>query len=57
MNNELIYNKKYIEAEEAFNMKVSFQCFDEKIMPAQVMLVDSVYRKDENYYPQVFLEK
>ena len=57
MNNELIHNKKYIEAEKAFNMKVSCQCFDEKIMPAQVILVDSAYRKDENYYPQVFLEK
>ena len=22
-----------------------------------VILIDSVYRKDENYYPKVFLEK
>ena len=24
---------------------------------APVILIDSVYRKDENYYPKVFLEK
>ena len=34
------------------NTKESFQCF---YIP--VILIDSVYRKDENYYPQVFLEK
>ena len=34
------------------NTKESFQCF---YIP--VILIDSVHRKDENYYPQVFLEK
>ena len=26
-------------------------------MPVPVILIDSVYRKDENYYSKVFLEK
>ena len=40
------YNRRY----QCF--KESFQCF---YMP--VILLDSVYRKDGNYYPKVFLEK
>ena len=34
------------------NTKESFQCFY-----IRVILIDSVYRKDKNYYPNVFLEK
>ena len=45
-NIELIYNKEYIKAEK------SFQHFH-----MRVMLLDLVYRKDENYYPKVFLQK
>ena len=37
---------------ELFNKKERFQCF---YIP--VILFDSVYRKDGNYYPKVFLEK
>ena len=48
-NSELIYNKKYIKAEERFNTKKSFHCF---YIP--LILFDSVYRKDENCYPKVF---
>ena len=51
-NCELVYNKKYIKAENKINTKESFQCI---YIP--VILIDSVYRKDENYYPIVFLEK
>ena len=51
INNELLYHKKYLNAEKRFNMKESFQCF---YIP--VILFDSVYRKDENYYCKVFLE-
>ena len=29
-----------------------FQC-----LYAPIILIDSIYRKDENYYPKVFLEK
>ena len=38
-------------------MKKSFQCFYEKIIPLQVILIDLVYRKDENYHLKMFLEK
>ena len=48
-NRELIYNKKYLKTEKRFNTKESFQCF---YMP--VILFDSAYRKDGNYYPKVF---
>ena len=51
-NSELMYNKKYLKDEKIFNTKESFQCF---YIPA--ILFDSVYRKDGNYYPKVFLEK
>ena len=51
INNEIIYNKKYLKAEETFNAKESFQCF---YIP--VMLFDSFYRKDGKYYSKVFLE-
>ena len=52
INRELIYIKQYLKAEKRFNTKESFQCF---YVP--VILFDSVYRKDGNYYPKVFLEK
>ena len=52
INRELIYVKQYLKAEKRFNTKESFQCF---YIP--VILFDSVYRKDGNYYPKVFLEK
>ena len=48
INRELIYNKQYLKAEKRFNTKESFQCF---YIP--VILFDSVYRKDGNYYPKV----
>ena len=49
---ELIYNKQYLKAEKIFNTKESFQCF---YIP--VILFHSVYKKDGNYYPKVFLER
>ena len=51
-NSELIYNKKYLKAEKRLNTKESFQFF---YIP--VILFDSFYRKDGNYYSKVFLEK
>ena len=50
-NSELIYFKKYLKAEK-INTKGGFQC-----LYAPRILIDSIYRKDENYYPKVFLEK
>ena len=57
INSELIYNKKYVKAEkkshnEKINTKDCSQCIH-----ISVILIDSVYTKDKNYYPQVFLEK
>ena len=54
---EKVSNKVTKKAEKKkkkkkINTKEIFQCF---YIP--VILIDSVYRKDENYYPQVFLEK
>ena len=46
-NSKLVYNKKYLN----INTKEGFQCFY-----ASVISIDSVYRKDETYYPKVFLE-
>ena len=46
-----LYNKKYLKAEKRFNAKESFQCFY-----ILVILLDSVYRKERNYYLKVFLE-
>ena len=51
-NSELVYNKKYIKGENKINTKESFQCF---YIP--VIFIDSVYKKDESYYPKVSLEK
>ena len=50
-NSELICNQKYLMVKK-MNTKESFQCFY-----IRVILIDSVYRKDKNYYPKVFLEK
>ena len=49
---ELKCHKKYLKDETQFNRKESFQCF---YMP--VILFDSVYRKDWNYYLKVLLEE
>ena len=50
-NSELICHKKYLKAEKRFNTKDSIQCF---YVP--VILFDSVYRKNGNYYSNVLLE-
>ena len=47
-NNELVYNEKHLKAVK--KRKINCTC-------AQVILIDSVYRKDENYYPEEFLSK
>ena len=48
INSEVVYNKRYIKYEK----KESFQWF---YIP--VILNDSGYRKDENYFLKMFLEK
>ena len=51
INGELICNKKYLKAEKRFKTKESFQYF---YIP--VILFDSLFKKDGNYYPKIFLE-
>ena len=57
INSEPIYSKKYLITKKTFNTKESFQSFYRKVIPVPVILIDSLYRKDESYYPKVFLEK
>ena len=57
IKSELIYDKKYLKAEKIshnakINTKKGSQC-----IYISVILIASVYKKDKNYYPQVFLEK
>ena len=49
INNELICNEKYLNAEKGFNTKERFQCF---YIPE--ILFHSVCRKDGSYYPKSF---
>ena len=46
--------KKYLIAIKKFNATESCQCFYGKVIPVPVILINSVYRKDGNYYPKVF---
>ena len=46
---ELIYHKFCLKAKKRFNTKKSFLC-----LYAPVILIDSIYRKNGNYYPKVF---
>ena len=49
-NSELIYGKKYLKAEKNHtHAKGGLQC-----LHAPLILIDSIYRKEENYYPKVF---
>ena len=48
-NSKLIYNKKHLKAEK----KILYR----KSRHQRMLSMYSVYIKDKNYYPQVFLEK
>ena len=52
-SSELIYIKKYLKAEKRCNTKENFP---ENFSYTVVILFNSVYRKDGNFYPEVFLE-
>ena len=62
---EAVYNKKYLRTKMKFyNGKINTIFHSNKIpkegsqyLYLTVVLINSVYRKAENYYPQVFLEK
>ena len=56
-NSEPVHNKKYLKTEiksykGRINIKEGSQC-----ICISVILTDSVYRKNKNYYPEVFLQK
>ena len=46
-NIEPVQNEKYLKAEKKSTQKRAFN----------IILINSVYRKDENYYPKVFFRK
>ena len=50
--NLYIYSKKISKRWKNINTKGGFQ-----FLYLPVILIDSVYRNNENYYPKVFLEK
>ena len=64
-DSEPVYNGKYLKTKiKSYNGKVNTS-FDNSKIPKEgsqciyvsVILTYSVYRKDKNYYPQVFLEE
>ena len=49
---------KYLKTEGKINTNEGFQCFyASNIIQISVILIDSVYRKDENCYAKVILKK
>ena len=60
-----VYNEKYIKTKiKSYNGKINTNFHNNKIpkegsqcICLSVTLTDSVYKKDKNYYPQVFLEE
>ena len=60
-----VYNEKYIKTKiKSYNGKINTNFHNNKIpkegsqcICLPVTLTDSVYKKDKNYYPQVFLEE
>ena len=60
-----VYTEKYIKTKiKSYNRKINTNFHNNKIpnegshcIFLSVILIDSVYKKDKNYYPQVFLEE
>ena len=55
-NSELVYKKKQKKTKKKKNLKVEKNYLN-KAFYISVIVIDSVYRKDENYYLKMFLEK
>ena len=64
-NTEAVHNKKYLKTKiKSYKGKINTTFYNNKI-PKEgsqcicllVILIDSVYRKDKNYYPQALLEE
>ena len=64
-DSELLYNEKYLRTKiKSYKRKINTNFCNNKIskegsqcISLSAFLIDSVYRKDKNYYPQVFLEE
>ena len=64
-DSEPVYNEKYLKTRiKSYNGKFNTNFYNNKIpkesyqcIYLSVILIDSVFRTDENYYPQVFLEE
>ena len=64
-DSELVYNEKYLKPNiEYYNGKINTNFHNNKIpkedsqcICLSVILIDSVFRTGNNYYPQVFLEE
>ena len=64
-DSEPVYNEKYLKAKiKSYNGKISTNFHDNKIpkegsqlICLSVILINSVFRTGQNYYPQVFLEE
>ena len=60
-----IYNEKYIKTKiKSYNGKINTNFHNNKTpkegsqyICLSVILIDSVYKKDKSYYPQLFLEE
>ena len=57
-----LYNEEYLRKSHNGKINTSFQTNKPPKEGSQyiclsVILIDSIYRKDKNYYPQVFLEE
>ena len=64
-DSEPVYNEKHLKAKiNSYNGKINTNFHNNKIpkegsqlVCRSVILIDSVFRTDKNYYPQVFLEE
>ena len=64
-NSEPVYNEKYLKTKiKSYNGKINANFHNNKIpkegsqcICLSVILINSVFRTGENYYPQVFLEE
>ena len=60
-----VYNEKYLKTKiKSYDEKINKNFYNDKIAKEgyqciclSVIWIDSVYRKDENHYPQMFLEE
>ena len=53
-----VYNEKYIKTKiKSYNGKINTNFHNNEIPKEGSQLIYSVYKKDKNYYPQVFLEE